>query len=183
MKFSSPRASRASLPVTTCLSLVALAAMLIPAATQAVAQMAAEPHHHPLPSSRLAAGPEAHTAPVATSEGTWTPLTNQAPETVGLMMLATDGTVLASGNDNVDNTWYKLTPDSQGHYANGTWTKLTSMQYTRLYVLSQILQNGKVFIAGGEYGNAPKGSGEIYDPIANTWSATPSTIPLEANAD
>jgi hypothetical protein len=103
------------------------------------------------------------------------------------MMLLTDGTVVASGNAGSgqgtggDNTWYKLTPDSQGHYVNGTWTQLTSMQYARLYVLSQILQNGKVFIAGGEYGNAPAGSGEIYDPIANTWTATPNATSLDPN--
>jgi hypothetical protein len=124
--------------------------------------------------------PDAHPAVVTTAEGTWTPLTNQAPAPVGLMMLLTDGTVIAS-DQSVSNAWYKLTPDSQGHYANGTWTTITPMQYQRLFVLSQVQQSGKVFIAGGEYGNAPNGSGEIYDPIANTWSATANPSNLDSS--
>ena len=177
MKCSTLRISGASLHLTARLSLMALAASLIPAAPQALAQYVQPTHPHPpLPSSHPAAAPDALATPAVavTPEGTWTPLANPAPETVGLMMLLTDGTVLASGNADSglgtggDKTWYKLTPDSQGHYVNGTWTQLTSMQYARLYVLSQILQNGKVFIAGGEYGSAPNGSGELYDPIANT---------------
>jgi hypothetical protein len=191
MKCPTVRISGASLLVTACLSLMAIAALLIPAAPQALAQYIQPTHHHPLPTSHRATAPLAHPAlaptPTVTPEGTWTPLANQAPENVGLMMLLTDGTVVASGNNGNlgtggDNTWYKLTPDSQGHYVNGTWSQLTSMQYARLYVLSQILQNGKVFIAGGEYGNAPKGSAELYDPIANTWTALPNTTSLEPNA-
>ena len=98
MSYSYLSARRASLPVTACLSLVALAAMLIPAATQAVAQIAAEPVHHPIPllSSQTATPAEEHPGPVVTAEGTWTPLANQVPTTVGLMMLLTDGTVVAS---------------------------------------------------------------------------------------
>jgi hypothetical protein len=190
MKCSTLRISGASLHLTARLSLMALAASLIPAAPQALAQYVQPTHPHPpLPSSHPAAAPDALATPAVavTPEGTWTPLANPAPETVGLMMLLTDGTVLASGNADSglgtggDKTWYKLTPDSQGHYVNGTWTQLTSMQYARLYVLSQILQNGKVFIAGGEYGNSPAGSGEIYDPIANTWTATPNATSLDSH--
>jgi hypothetical protein len=189
MKFSTLRIFGAPLPATACLSLMALAALLIPAAPQALAQYVQPSRHHdPLPSSHPATKSEVHPTAIVTPEGTWTPLANQVPENVGLMMLLTDGTVVASGNNGNlgtggDNTWYKLTPDSQGHYANGTWSQLTSMQYARLYVLSQILQNGKVFIAGGEYGNAPKGSGEIYDPIANTWTATPNATSLDSQLD
>jgi hypothetical protein len=185
MKFSTLRISRASLPLTACLSLMALAALLIPAAPQALAQYVQPTrHHNPLPASHPATAPVAHPTATVTPEGTWTPLVNPVPENVGLMMLLTDGTVLASGNNGNlgtggDNTWYKLTPDSQGHYVNGTWTQLTSMQYARLYVESQILQSGKVYISGGEYGNAPAGSGEIYDPIANTWTALPNATSLD----
>jgi hypothetical protein len=47
------------------------------------------------------------------------------------MMLLSDGTVMAEGG-NVDNTWYKLTPDSTGSYVNGTWSQLASMHVARL---------------------------------------------------
>jgi hypothetical protein len=187
MKCSTLRISGASLPVTACLSLMALAALLIPAAPQALAQYVQPTrHHNPLPASHPATAPVAHPTATVTPEGTWTPLVNPVPETVGLMMLLTDGTVLASGNNGNlgtggDNTWYKLTPDSQGHYVNGTWSQLTSMQYARLYVESQILQSGKVYISGGEYGNAPAGTGQIYDPIANTWTALPNATSLDPN--
>jgi len=189
MMFSSLRTSRASLTIPACASLVALAVLLIPAAPQTFAQFVARPGHHhpsPLPSLHPATKSVANPPTVATAEGTWTPLVNQVPETVGLMMLLTDGTVVASGNNGNlgtggDNTWYKLTPDSKGSYVNGTWSQLTSMQYARLYVLSQILQNGKVFIAGGEYGNSPDASSELYDPIANTWTELPSAATIDSD--
>ena len=120
-----------------------------------------------------------------TPEGTWTPLANQSPESIGLMMLLSDGTVAASGNNNNNgnNTWYRLTPDSQGHYANGTWSALPSMEYTRLFMQSQILPSGKVYISGGEYGNAPAGSAEMYDPVANSWSALSNATSVDSQLE
>ncbi len=58
--------------------------------------------------------------------GAWTPLAHTAPGFIGLMMLLPDGTVIAQNYDT--NTWYRLTPDSQGHYVNGTWTTLTPIR-------------------------------------------------------
>ncbi len=78
---------------------------------------------------------------------------------------------MAAG-DSAMNTWYRLTPDSQGNYVNGTWSTLPRMNYTRLYYSSDVLTNGKVFVAGAEYGTGTN-SAEIYDPIANTWTSTP----------
>ncbi len=189
VKFSTLRSACASLPVTACLSLMVLSALLVPTTHSADGQSLGSPtrHHHPLPSPKLVKGPITNLSPVVTPEGTWTPLVNQVPENVGLMMLLTDGTVVASGNNGTqgtggDNTWYKLTPDNKGSYVNGTWSQLTSMLYSRLYVLSQVLKNGKVFIGGGEYGNAPNGSSELYDPVANTWTELPNTTTLEPNA-
>jgi hypothetical protein len=111
-------------------------------------------------------------APVAAR---WTPLTNPAPaRSVGTMMLLTDGTVFALNN--VDSQhWMKLTPDAQGSYVNGTWKTLAPMSFPRLYFASNVLQDGRVWVLGGEYTGpyldsnwAP--SGEIYDPVSNTWS-------------
>jgi hypothetical protein len=69
----------------------------------------------------------------------------------------------------------KLTPDDRGSYINGAWTTLASEPIARLYFASQILPDGRLFVAGGEYsgpGLAPNWSntGEIYDPLTNTWT-------------
>ena len=102
--------------------------------------------------------------------GTWTPLTHTAPESVNTMLLLSDGTVMAAGGSM--NTWYRLTPDSSGSYVGGTWSALASMHDTRLYFSSDVLTNGKVFVAGAEYGTGTN-SAEVYDPLSNTWTPTP----------
>ena len=103
--------------------------------------------------------------------GTWTRLTRQAPEAVELMLLMPDGTVMAAsqGGASDGNGWFKLTPDSHGSYINGTWTTLASMHYTRLYYASDVLKDGRVFIAGAEYGTGTN-SAEVYNPASNTWT-------------
>lgn len=102
--------------------------------------------------------------------GTWVSLANQAPGGVDTMLLLSDGTVMAADGN---NSWYRLTPDSHGSYANGTWTTLASMHDTRLYYSSQVLTNGRVFIAGAEYGTGTN-SAEIYNPLTDTWTVEPS---------
>ena len=103
--------------------------------------------------------------------GTWTPLANPAPVGVGLMLLLPDGTVMCQANGG--SAWSRLTPDSHGSYVNGTWSSMASMNYTRLYYSSQVLRNGKVLVAGGEYGSGGPYA-EIYDPAANTWTVAPN---------
>jgi hypothetical protein len=82
------------------------------------------------------------------------------------MLLLPDGTVMGA---NGGNAWYQLTPDIHGSYINGTWTTLAAMHDTRLYYSSDILTNGRLFVAGGEYGTG-RASAEIYDPLLNTWT-------------
>ncbi len=53
---------------------------------------------------------------------TLTTLKNQPPDGAGVPFLLTDGTVMVQGN--IGNDWYKLTPDINGSYVNGTWTRL-----------------------------------------------------------
>jgi hypothetical protein len=104
---------------------------------------------------------------------TWTPLTNQPNFGAGVHLLLTDGTVLCQQNDS--NYWYKLTPDINGSYVNGTWSQVTPMDsnYGPLYFASAVLADGRVFVMGGEYnfGSAVWNNyGEIYDPVANSWT-------------
>jgi len=108
------------------------------------------------------------------ASGTWTPLTNQAPDFTGTMMLLTDGTVMVQGYDPGDN-WMRLTPDTTGGYVNGTWSNLAPMSTPRLYFASHILQNGNVWVLGGEYAGDPldavwTNTGEVYNTLTNSWS-------------
>lgn len=111
------------------------------------------------------------------AQGTWVPVANAAPHyNEGEMMLLSDGTVIAktsSGPDALGNVWDKLTPDANGSYINGTWSSLPPMFNTRLYFSSQVLMDGRVYVAGGEYGTGGY-AGEVYDPIANTWTMCPA---------
>ena len=105
--------------------------------------------------------------------GTWASFSS--PTSIGTIMLLTDGTVMAHGSGQT-NAWYKLTPDANGSYANGAWSSLSSMHYTRLYYGSNVLPDGRVFVLGGEYSNAGSWTrtGEIYNPQTNSWSDTVS---------
>jgi len=108
----------------------------------------------------------------AASAGTWSPVLNAPLDAIGTMLLLPDGTVMAA-DASTSNGWYRLTPDIHGSYANGTWSTLAPMNYSRLYYSSQVLQDGRVFVAGAEYGTGGS-TAEVYDPVANTWTITPA---------
>lgn len=109
--------------------------------------------------------------------GNWTPLTNLAPNGIGTMLLLSDGTVLAHGSTGqTGKSWYRLTPDASGNYVNGTWSQLSDMSLERLYFAANTLPDGRVLVEGGIYSgpNTVKNNtntGEIYDPVANTWTS------------
>ena len=110
----------------------------------------------------------------------WTPLNNQPNFSARLTLLLTDGRLIVQ--ENSGSTWHIFTPDSTGSYVNGTWGATSTLpvingeQYAPLYYASAVLSNGKVIIQGGEYNNGVEdfsnNRGAIYDPVANTWTAT-----------
>ena len=113
------------------------------------------------------------------AQGVWTPLKNSNPAgTSGVMILLSDGTVMvcaANATAGASRVWTKLTPDSSGNYVNGTWTTIAPMGTARLWFPANVLPSGKVFIMGGEYSGPNTdqnfvNTGEIYDPVANTWT-------------
>jgi hypothetical protein len=113
----------------------------------------------------------------ARAVGTWTQMTNGAPNPLAVGLLLSDGTVMAQsypGGSTYSANWYRLAPDTNGSYLHGSWTNTAPMNYTRLYCSSQVLRDGRVFVAGGEYGTGGA-TAEIYDPISNIW--TPVTVP------
>ena len=107
--------------------------------------------------------------------GTWTTLAATAPDYIGLMLLLSDGTVMAQNYQS--NKWYRLTPDIHGSYNNGTWSNMPSMYYSRGYCSMQVLKDGRVFVAGGEYGNG-QATSEVYDPVLNQWTIIPVPVNL-----
>ena len=112
------------------------------------------------------------------------PLTTPLPRNItspAHSLLLSDGRVLVQRGGG--SNWMFLLPDNQGHYIDGTWdTNCAPMNYQRHYYSSDVLTDGRVFIAGGEYNNddgtnadgtgahfgRPAGAtAEIFDPQAN----------------
>jgi hypothetical protein len=130
-----------------------------------------------------------------TAGGTWTALP-AAPNGAGLYAphLLTDGTVLIENGTNPQ--WYKLTPNINGSYVNGTWSTIAVLpvingqQYAPLYHASAVLPDGRLAIQGGEYnynqlnasgqGEVFTNLGAIYDPVANAWTAVTRPSNLSA---
>jgi len=114
------------------------------------------------------------------AQGVWSAVSTLAPDTNGGgMLLLSDGSVLvkssSGGGDGIGSIYNKLTPDIHGSYANGTWSTIAPMYNTRLYYSSDVLRDGRVYVAGGEYGTGYH-SAEIYDPVADSWSLITSVV-------
>ncbi len=106
---------------------------------------------------------------------TLTALKNQPPDGIIYSFQLTDGTVVAQGNSCSD--FWKLTPDINGSYVNGTWTQLASLPsgYAPYATASAVLADGRLLLEGGEYSGCGAvftltNQGAIYDPVANTWT-------------
>jgi hypothetical protein len=136
----------------------------------------------PRPPLGRPAGSGQKEAQVAGVKSPWTPLTNAPPfGTPGTMLLESDGTVLVHNEPDNNTTggtsdWWKLTPNAQGSYINGTWSQIASMpaDYQPLYFASAILPDGRMIVEGGEYNGANAewtNQGEIYNPVTNTWAS------------
>lgn len=109
-----------------------------------------------------------------------TPLANQPPQPGYLSLLLTDGTVMMQSRGDA-SIFYKLTPDSTGSFANGTWQQLASppLGYAPYAAAQAVLADGRVLFVGGEYNQnqyqlpfAPSGltnMSAIYDPTADSW--------------
>ncbi len=103
----------------------------------------------------------------------WTKLTNAPTFKADTALLLTDGTAMVHAYESVN--WWRLTPDINGSYINGTWSQLASAPagYEPLYFGSAVLADGKVVVEGGEYNGSQSetNSGAIYDPVANSWTS------------
>src|ERR1700720_1447669 len=85
----------------------------------------------------------------AAAGGTWSALVHAPPAGLNNALLLSDGTVMCGDGG---SGWYRLTPDIHGSYVNGTWSTLAATHYTRLFYSTDVLTNGNLYVAGGEYG-------------------------------
>src|SRR4029077_823995 len=78
--------------------------------------------------------------------GRWQKLTNEPTFQTDTALLLTDGTVMTHQYNS--NNWWRLTPDINGSYLNGTWSQLASMtlSYAPLYFASATLPDGRVLV-------------------------------------
>ena len=115
------------------------------------------------------------TSSLVQAGGSWSSVNQYAPDQVWLMLLLPDGTILCENNpegstgSNIGGNWLRLTPDNHGSYANGNWSWFQHANDSRQFFSSQVLTNGKVFVAGGEYGSGTADA-ELFDPQANSWT-------------
>jgi PKD repeat protein len=123
--------------------------------------------------------------------GTWTALTNKAPDpNNGVMVLMSDGRVMchstAGGTLGDGTIWDILTPDSTGSYAHGTWSQTAGMTQERYSFPAAMLKNGNIYAAGGEYGTDGTQAGyhvETYNPVTNVWTEVTGTTTAKIISD
>ena len=124
-----------------------------------------------------AAPADAGPPPDASPFGRWQPVGNP-PFAADVALLLTDGTVMVHDYEENAN-WWRLRPDSNGSYVNGTWSSTAPMPagYEPLFFASAVLKDGRVVVIGGEYNaEAPieTSLGALYDPSIDEW------VPIEA---
>jgi hypothetical protein len=126
-------------------------------------------------------------APMLAGAGTWQTLANppplpdivdpngvfQYPGGAGFPLLLTDGGVMVQNIG--DGKIFKLTPDLNGSYVNGTWSELATMPFVSYAAAQAVLADGRVIYEGGEYSDFDfkfllTNKGAIYDPVANKWT-------------
>ena len=111
----------------------------------------------------------------------FTVLVNQPPAAGVLSLLLTDGSVMMQSSSNA-SVFYRLTPDLNGSYVNGTWSQLASPPpgYAPYAGSEVVLADGRVLFVGGEYNQnvytlpfKPSGltnMSAVYDPVTDQWT-------------
>jgi hypothetical protein len=96
----------------------------------------------------------------------------------------TDGTIFlneGSSDGRGTRSWWKLTPNNDGSYIDGSWSKAADSINARTYFSSAVLADGRLVVFGGEFTDeSGSNSGddedesilcEIYNPVADSWQS------------
>jgi hypothetical protein len=113
----------------------------------------------------------------AYAQGTWTQVKNLMPEGAETALLLTDGTVFIKSFDSYQHN-FLLTPTSTGDYVDGTFKRLADAPIGLIYGPCNVLKDGRVFIAGGEYlsNSSDHNTCAVYNPVTNTWTQGPDGL-------
>jgi len=109
-------------------------------------------------------GRDVTAAAAPAAPGTW----KTGASASGVSLLLTDGSILQQVSFG-SNQWQRILPKTDGHY---DWTHpvaVASMHETRGFFPSVVMKDGRVFVAGGEYGSNPRNA-EVYDPVSKVWT-------------
>lgn len=111
---------------------------------------------------------------------TWKPLASPPNVPSGAfsaetMLLLTNGNLLV--HNAYGQEWLLFQPDPKKGYTGGKWGAVSKMSVPRGFFSSGVLNDGRVFVVGGEVSGAlgDISSGDIYDPATNTWTAMQGT--------
>jgi hypothetical protein len=114
--------------------------------------------------------------------GTWTPIDGPRVVRQPRFVPIDGGDVLAFGYEEVAEGQHLSTRVERFDGETGTWSEVAPMLTAREGALVTTLADGRVFVAGGAVYDAD-GSGvqaaattEIYDPVADAWSAGPDLL-------
>src|ERR1700745_2478780 len=138
--------------------------------------------------------------PLLAQAGTWQPLNNQPPmpditdpQTGAFLseggaafpMLLTDGSVIVrnfnSQQFHANARVFKLAPDVNGRYRNGSCSEIASMPYILIGAAQAVLADGRVIIEGGEFTGVNEdftltNQGAIYDAGTKYWQSVPPPL-------
>jgi hypothetical protein len=105
--------------------------------------------------------------------GTWKPTGNMISARSGAStVLLHDGRLLITGGDSGSGALVE-TFDASGNFSSAP-----PMTFPRSKHSALVLKDGRVLVAGGLSGGTASATAEIYDPVANTWTATgPLMVP------
>jgi len=120
------------------------------------------------------------------SNDPWAVGTNRPPSGIGPLVLLSNGKVLASAQtqDRII-TWWLLTPDKNGDYLNGTWSRAAQPQasFNPAGFNAMTLHSGNLLVTAGEanYDATTKTSGSfnqvfIYNVKENAWIQKASPV-------
>jgi hypothetical protein len=92
------------------------------------------------------------------------------------MLLLTNGNLLV--HNAYGKEWLLFQPNPKNGYLGGTWGAVSQMSVPRGFFASAVLNDGRVFVVGGETSTSTTSdisSGDIYDPATNVWTAMQGT--------